>query len=83
MKPRALEQYIPTEEMIKNELGIGAITIYQLNNSMSYFIMGEYHGKGALMPTVGSKYSPTNSIYDTIASAFQRIGFIIGNSSAP
>ncbi len=74
MQPRDLEQYNPTDEMLKykKNLGIGVVTVYEIEGK-SYFIMGDYHNKGALTPTVGGKYD--ESIYTTIESAFQRKRF--------
>lgn len=72
MDPRNLAQYAVTPAMLKNDLGVGVITVYQLKNGMSYLVMGEYHNKGALSPTVGARFNKDQSIYDVIKDAFHR-----------
>lgn len=72
IKPEDLKQYTVTDEMLKHDVGVGVVTIYQLKNNVPYLVMGEYHNKGALSPTVGAKLEKNESIYDVITGAFSR-----------
>jgi hypothetical protein len=72
MRPEDLKRYSATDEMFKNDLGVGVVTIYKLKNGMSYLIMGEYHNKGALSPTVGARINKEQSIHQVIKNAFER-----------
>lgn len=75
MKPKILQQHSATDEMLKYDFGVGVITAYQLKNNQIYFIMGEYHNKGALSPTAGGRFLKDRSIYDAIQDALERKRF--------
>ncbi|OGT41990.1 MAG: hypothetical protein A3F42_04290 [Gammaproteobacteria bacterium RIFCSPHIGHO2_12_FULL_37_34] len=71
----SLKQYFATADMVQNDLGVGVVTIYRLNNKRFYLVMGDYHNRSALTPTVGARYNKEHSIYDTICDAFERKRF--------
>lgn len=72
-----LKTYHPSQLLAERDLGIGVITAYKLADDEYYFVMGEYHNKGALSPTVGLRYDERfGDVYAAlkIAHARKRLG---------
>lgn len=75
LDPISLKNITASEKMLKSDLGIGVIPIYELNDGSKYLILGEYHNKGALSPTVGAKFIKDKSAFNVLDDAFKRKRF--------
>lgn len=72
MDSRNLENFSIPLELSSYEVGVGVIPIFYLADNNPHTIVGEYHNKGALSPTVGSHFKNTQSIYANLENAFAR-----------
>ena len=75
MQRDTLTEYKPTAAMLKNDLGIGVITLYKLSDDKFYMIGIDYHNKGAISPTVGAKYFAEQTMRECLQGAFERKRF--------